>query len=212
MSKLVRSTLGLFLAVAGSAIANPTEVSALRVEISDYANLEPQTLRKLLSWTERILVSAGISVQLCLSRGSLAVTCENQTGTLDSLVVRIVASDPKTAQNVRRPTLGQSFADQNGGTYATVFLSPVRDQAATTNVPLVVVLAHVAAHEVGHLLLGAQAHASRGLMRANWVRSDYVTMNQGQLHFTPEQARVLASRYGVSVAASKAVAAEKEPR
>ena len=68
------------------------------------------------------------------------------------------------------------------------------------------------AHEVGHLLLGAQAHASRGLMRANWVRSDYVTMNQGQLHFTPEQARVLASRYGVSVAASKAVAAEKEPR
>ena len=120
MSKLVRSIFCLFFAVADSAIANPTEVSALRVEISDYANLEPQTLRELLSWTERILVSAGISVQLCLSRGSLAVSCENQTGTLDSLVVRIVASDPKTAQNVRRPTLGQSFADQNYDVIVTV--------------------------------------------------------------------------------------------
>jgi hypothetical protein len=194
MSKLGRSIFCLFLAVAGSADANSTEASALRVEIYDYADLEPQTLREFLSWTERILSSAGMSVQVCLCRGSLAVTCEDQTGTLDSLAVRIIAGDAKTTQDVRHPVLGQSFADQNGGTHATVFLGPVRDQAAAANVPWVVVLAHAAAHEVGHLLLGAQAHSLRGLMRANWDRSDYVTMNQGQLHFTPEQARVLANR------------------
>jgi hypothetical protein len=38
-------------------------------------------------------------------------------------------------------------------------------------------------------------HSPRSLMKANWVRGDYITaMNQGQLHFTTEQAQMLANR------------------
>jgi hypothetical protein len=33
-------------------------------------------------------------------------------------------------------------------------------------------------------------------MKANWNRSDYMAMDQNQCHFTPEQARILARRYG----------------
>ena len=50
-------------------------------------------------------------------------------------VVRIVAGDAKTKKNANRPPLGQSFADHNGGTNATVFVRPVKDQAAATSVP-----------------------------------------------------------------------------
>jgi hypothetical protein len=140
MFKLGRSTLFLFLAVAGSANANSAEAATLQVQIYDYADLEPQTLRKFLSWTERILVSTSMSVQLSLCRGSIAVSCENQTGSLGGLVVRIVAGEAKTKKNANRPPLGQSFAGKNGGTHSIVFVHPVQDQAAANNVSWVVVL------------------------------------------------------------------------
>src|SRR5438445_3647949 len=113
MFKLCRSILFVFLAVVGSDNVSSADAATLQVQIYDYADLEPQTLRQFLSWTKRILVSTGMSVQLSLCRGSIAVSCENQTGRLGSLVVRIVAGEAKTTKNVNRPALGQSFAGKN---------------------------------------------------------------------------------------------------
>jgi hypothetical protein len=110
--------------------------------------------------------------------------------------VRIVAGNAKEMENARREPLGQSYADHRGGTMASIFLAPARDQAAAANVPWVLVLSYAAAHEVGHLLLGDRAHTSRGLMRAHWDRGDYMAMSQNRLHFTNEQALILADRYG----------------
>lgn len=99
-------------------------------------------------------------------------------------------------RDARRPPLGRAFADHMDGGYATIFLEAVHDEAAAANIPWVVVLAHAAAHEAGHLLLGDRAHTQRGLMREKWDRNDYQAMNQNRLHFTGGQARQLASRYG----------------
>jgi len=99
-------------------------------------------------------------------------------------------------KNVRRPPLGQSFADADGGKYASVFLERVQDEALSANVPWVIVLAYATAHEIGHLLLGNQAHTPRGLMKEMWDRKDYEAMNQNYLHFSEEQIRQLRSRYG----------------
>jgi hypothetical protein len=56
-------------------------------------------------------------------------------------------------RNVRGP-LGLSFADHEGGTYASVFLAPVRTEAAEQDFPWVTILAYAATHEIGHLLVG----------------------------------------------------------
>ena len=100
-------------------------------------------------------------------------------------------------RDARRLPLGQSFADHEGGTYASVFLASVQDQSAEANVSWVTVLAYSAAHEIGHLLLGNQAHTPRGLMKANWDRNDYEGMNQNRCHFSSEQILQLNKRYGV---------------
>ena len=195
MFTLGRSILLAFLTLVGNVGANSAEAAALQIQIYDYANLEPQTLSEFLIWTERILVNTGMSVEVSLCRGSIAVSCENPTGTLDTLLVRVVGGDTKTPKHANRLPLGQSFASQHGGTHATIYLLPVQDQAAATSLPWVILLAHAAAHEVGHLLLGTQAHTSRGLMKANWDRDDYLAMDHNQCHFTPEQSRMLAKRY-----------------
>ena len=91
-----------------------------------------------------------------------------------------------------------SVAGHDGGTYATVFLKPAEEKASDANLPRTIVLAYAAAHEVGHLLLGDQAHTPQGLMKATWDTNDFQAMAQNDFHFSPEQTRELTSRYGTA--------------
>jgi hypothetical protein len=181
---------------AVSASTSSVEATALQIQIYGNADLEPQTLREFVTWTERILVSSGMSVQVTPCSGREAASCRNQMGSRNTLIVRIVAGDAKTTKGVSQAALGESFADNNGGILAMVFMRRVKDKAASIGMPYAVLLAHAAAHEVGHLLLGAKAHTSAGLMKAYWNRNDYQAMIQNQCRFTPEQAHMLADRYG----------------
>ena len=113
-------------------------------------------------------------------------------------MIRVVADTGKNMKNIRVEKLGMSVAGHDGGTYATVFLKPTEEKAADANLPRTIVLAYAAAHEIGHLLLGDQAHTSRGLMKATWGPDDFQAMAQNGFHFSPEQTRELAGRYGSS--------------
>jgi len=56
------------------------------------------------------------------------------------------------------------------------------------------VLAYAMAHEMGHLMLPAPAHAASGIMRADWNGDDFRHIADGSLAFTPEQARAMQAR------------------
>jgi hypothetical protein len=204
MSNRSCSTLLLFLALAGNAKTLTAQASAVQVKVYDYADLKPEFLHNVVTLTQQILAGTGLSVQVELCRGGLAVSCEGQSGR--SLVVRMVAGGSKTNDNVLRAPLGQSMADHQGGTYASIFMERIQDAAAEANVPRDTVLAYAIAHEVGHLLLGDNAHTPRGVMKGNWDRKDYEAMNQRQFHFIEGQAHQLASRFGGSPSPSAASA------
>jgi len=188
----------LFLALGGSATTVSAQSPAVQVQIYDYAELKPGALHDLVALTQGILVDAGVSVEVRLCRGNLALPCESQPGGVRLLMIRVVAGETKRMSNVRRPPLGQSFADYRGGTYASVFLERVQDAAAGANVPWVIVLAYAVVHEVGHLLLGDQAHTVRGMMKSNWDRKDYEAMSQNHFHFSQEQVAELETQYGAA--------------
>ena len=46
------------------------------------------------------------------------------------------------------------------------------------------ILAHVLAHEIGHVLQGTNAHAPAGVMKAHWNGQDYDAMERKPLEFT----------------------------
>ena len=198
MSNRSCSILFLFLALAGTAKTLTAQSSAVQVKVYDYADLKPESLHKVVALTQQILTGAGLSVQVELCRGSLAVSCEGQGGLIRNLVVRVVAGESKTKDSVLRAPLGQSMADHQGGIYASIFMERIQDAAAEANVPSDTVLAYAVAHEVGHLLLGDNAHTPRGVMKGNWDRKDYEAMNQNQFHFIEGQAHQMASRFGGS--------------
>jgi hypothetical protein len=132
----------------------------------------------------------------------------NRTESSKRVVIRVVAEPYKNVKNVPGEILGLSVADHHGGAYAFVFLNPAEDRAGELNLPRIMVLAYAAAHEVGHLLLGDQAHTPQGLMKASWDTQDFRAMAQGSLHFSPQQTRELTNRYGTAHRAE--VGADKE--
>ena len=186
----------LLLTLAGNASTVSAQTSALQVQVYDYTGLNPAALHEFVARTQQILASSGISLEVdaCAKGGA---PCESHTGSSRQVVLRVVADTGKSMKNVRWEKLGMSVADHDGGTYATVFLKPAEEKASDANLPRIVVLAYAAAHEVGHLLLG-EAHCPQGLMKAIWNMNDFQAMAQNNLHFNPEQARELTSRYGTA--------------
>jgi hypothetical protein len=92
---------------------------------------------------------------------------------------------------------GQAFVGESGtGMYADVFLDRIQaahDQYGTS-VPRL--LGAVAAHELGHLLLGFQAHSWTGIMTPVWESESLRLMSMGNLLFSREQAVRMQSTLG----------------
>jgi hypothetical protein len=169
---------------------------ALQVRVYDYSGLSPAALHAFVTSTERILTDSGISVEVDACPKGGATPCESRQGSSKQVTVRVVAAAPKSYKDDRWQHLGCSIADRDGGTYATVFLDLVEDEGANTSLPRMLILAYAAAHEVGHLLLGDDAHTSEGLMKAHWESADFQAIAQNRLHFSRKQAEELKRRYG----------------
>lgn len=53
------------------------------------------------------------------------------------------------------------------------------------------ILGHVAAHEIGHILLGTTTHSAFGVMKSAYSGSDLLNMAQGSLLFNVQESRTL---------------------
>jgi len=83
--------------------------------------------------------------------------------------------------------LGLSLPESDVGLNVLVFADHVRDTAIWQHVPFAALLAGSIAHEIGHVLLGTEAHTSYGLMAGSWNRHQYESIGNGALLFTREQ-------------------------
>ena len=72
--------------------------------------------------------------------------------------------------------------------YAGVFFPVVQDAARSLEANEAVLLGVTLVHEIGHLLLGSQAHSVQGVMAPHFGREHARLAGRGQLLFTPEQA------------------------
>ena len=102
------------------------------------------------------------------------------------LSLRIVPWSSKLGKAV----FGTAFLSPQGeGTYCDVFYDSVEKLHQDWHVSLSRVLGYTMAHEVGHLLLGTNAHSPIGIMLPSWQKQQLRKIEMGTLLFTPEQAR-----------------------
>ena len=85
--------------------------------------------------------------------------------------------------------MGAAMRTRDGSAVAYVFYRRVRAEANRYDVSTGLVLACAIAHELGHLLLPAPAHAADGLMRATWSGDEFHRAEQGRLELSPRRCR-----------------------
>ena len=184
--------LGLLAITASGFPKTPLSPVRITVRVMDYINLPDGDREELERTAHRILAQAGVSIEFveCFNRGVevAAEACHATLGPTD-IILRIL--QPKMA--IKTEQLGYAAMTREGGAYITVFLDPAQQKARVRNLTNGVYMGHAAAHEIGHLLLGANSHSSSGIMRPVWCQADEEWMVKGALLFESGQPRTMRS-------------------
>jgi len=116
--------------------------------------------------------------------------CMNPMGSTD-FTIRILTVRDARRIAINRDALGEALECQGdySGCSAYIFYRDVQELARAWDASESEILGHTLAHEIGHLLLGANSHSSEGIMRANWRQQELSTIARAHLFFTAEQSR-----------------------
>lgn len=177
----------------GVSVGAQTSPGNPQVTVSVYndSDISDRTLLEAERIATRVFRQAAIDVEWVNIRHSRETTSGDPQASQTALTLRVVPS-PLTLTTA---AFGVAFLAKDGsGHYADVFYTPVQKLCAVSNVSASTLLAHVMAHEIGHLLLGSNAHAPLGMMRAHWESGDLRRAAMGELLFTSEQSQRMRGR------------------
>ena len=180
-------TMGLTVLIgvlAGpTAEADPRETLSVRALAVNQAGVLDATLRDAELRATRIFSASGIALLWTNTKP------EEPYYESDAQVRIVIVPDSRVERDRRR--LGTAHAD-NMAAYA--FYNRIADLAAHNGADGAALLGHVIAHEIGHLLLPADSHSSRGVMRGEWDRTQFDDMAKGLLTFAPKEVQLIRNR------------------
>lgn len=177
----------LVVGIAKSAQAHEAPKAILSILVSDYAHLSPFTLAKTEGEAGKILGQAGLQVVWVNCPQTQPAErpnarCEGEPAA-DSLVLRML---PKSSSaDIPDSEFGFAVAPILASVYVEGAAKLADSDGAEFELP--VILGCTIAHEIGHLLLGAQSHASSGIMQAQWGRNQIRQAMTGRLLFRGEE-------------------------
>jgi len=168
-----------------------TPVVKLVVKLFNYAEISPQVLAGAEREAVRVYREAGILlswVECGLSEQDTEkfLACE-QVNDPFGLFVNIIGQ-PMAVRLPRPGKFAVSFER-----HAVVFYRLVEGAAEDGRFSKALILGCVMAHELGHLLLGENSHAT-GIMRGTFRRQDFERAEKGKLVFTQHQAEAMQAR------------------
>jgi len=116
--------------------------------------------------------------------------CQVQPEMTD-FVLRIVTAEQAEKLAGHGEAMGEALdcLAEEVGCSAYVFYRDVQELARAGDASQYQLLGHAMAHELGHLLLGRNAHSRTGIMRAEWNPREISTIARTYLLFTDEQAQ-----------------------
>jgi len=177
----------------GWAADAPKQNPQVTVFVTDRAGATPRLVAAAEQNAARVFQQAGVDVAW-VNCGSPEVPTDVQCGqevAPGDLVVRIIAR----ARTLPSGVFGVSFLDNRAGVYADVFFNPIQQvREVNKEISLPAILGDVIAHELGHLLLGSNAHSPDGIMQPHWNAEQLHRVALGQMRFTKEQAAKMQNR------------------
>lgn len=167
--------------------------TAVRVRVFDEVHLDTRDRDAFEAKAREILSRAGITSNW------LNCPCKPEPGTPQGcadrplgaeLIIRIRPCPMIGHDN----GLGSAVTGPEGGVYGSIYYPRVKDLARQVELPVPVILALATIHEIGHLILGGDAHFPLGIMRPGWGRKEVEEMVAMNRYFNGFQSRELQKR------------------
>jgi hypothetical protein len=184
----------LWGSIAGASNGDPA-VPGITVLVNDTAQISPSVLHKAELEAARIFRSAGIEITWVNCAGGIATVYEvcHQVPGANQFVLHIVPRGRTSTDLV----FGLAFLGQDGsGKYCDAFFDRIEEATHDLGTSVSQLLGTVAAHELGHLLLGSHAHSRWGIMEPAWKEESLREIGMGTLLFSREQSRLMKTRIG----------------
>jgi hypothetical protein len=201
VNKIVRTLLGfasLLISVTPAfgqspTAPNPEAAPIITARTNIFVDIPNETLVSAEEVASEILRRAGVEViwincDFTIPSERRESGCARPLSYLDfvlNIVDRIQALKPNLSQIAMGAAVVLAEAGQ--GDRAYVGLRQAVSAAHVYSLPLETILGMGVAHEFGHLLLGENAHAPSGLMKARWGADELKLGSHGSLTFLPEQ-------------------------
>ena len=178
----------------------PPGSMSVNVRVYNYARVAEGTLERAKQTAAHIFRQAGVQTNWFDCRLAHADPPKDpecaQPRRASDLVLRVLPES--MAKRMGLPPTHFGFAPLatkgRGASHASVFFHKVEELARGQVTLHAVLLGHIMAHEIGHLLLGSNSHSRRGVMRAQWRDSELRHAVDGKFLFTPGQRRQMRER------------------
>ena len=180
----VRSVVALIMLAGPSKPVTGEEAGrpAVAVQVFNHARVPAETLTRAQAHVARIYRGTGVEVLWTDAAG---------TDAPGRFAIKLIIKPKASGSRV----MGTAIGDTRGaGGTAFVYRDRVLDVAHERDLVDARVLAYAMAHEMGHLLLPYPAHATTGMMRAEWDSEDFRHIATGWLRFTPVQASAIRAK------------------
>jgi len=187
-----------FAVVFAGRVAGATTPQQITVQVYDDATVSPWVLKHGEAEAERILAVAGIEItwQNCADSSAGGVPCLT-TDAPNVFVLHIVPAGKTSTDSV----FGEAFLGEGGiGKYCDIFFRRILEKNRESGASVSQLLGAVAAHELGHLLLGSRAHSRFGIMAPIWEKESLRAIQTGTFLFTSDQAALMRARVAKPVA------------
>lgn len=181
-------------AIAANSPKQPRpDQSDIRIAVYDQSHLPPAVIEAAGVEAKRIFRTSGIPISWinCSAHLEIQEACEIDPNDGQFLILRILDKGHASTNLV----LGQAFLGSDGfGRYADVYLDRLKRLHDADRFNLSELLGAVAAHELGHLLLGSGAHSVSGIMTPIWDGNQLRHVEAGALVFLPQQSNRIRKR------------------
>lgn len=202
MDRAIRTWVLIATLAASTATAETRP--RITVLLYNYAAVSPQTLASAERETAAIYGRMGIEVEWAdgptVAQG--ATTAYRVAAGPDRLEVRLLPHRMAERLKLRSNEVGRAMLAGDGafGTVADIYTDRLSELIAQRNWAFGLILGNLAAHELGHLLLGPGAHTPSGIMRTGWGETDVGRALQRQMSFTPRQAEQIRNQVFARIA------------
>ena len=188
----------------GKAPARALAGARLTISVYNDAEVPADVLKPAENEASQVFRHAGIEVTWLNCRVPAESEEESQVCREAVFPEHLHLQIVRRSLGLKGETMGISFqADDGSGCYADLFYEPMQQLHQSDGADIASLLGHVAAHEIGHLLLGTNSHSAEGIMHAHWTAQELANSKVAGLVFLEKEARRMRAKLTASLLASR---------